>query len=99
MDLAMVCVQLEQLTVTLVVIDTVDKIMLLVAVPTVPSSTAVPSDFVALKNDAVPVATATPDVIAFAVNTPADAAGNAVALNVNVTSSVLPDKAVSPVAG
>lgn len=95
----MVCVKLEQLTVTPLLIDTVDKIILDVAVPTVPSSTAVPSDFVALKNDAVPVAAATPEAMALAVNTPALAAGNAVALKVNVTNKVLPDSAVSPVAG
>ena len=95
----MVCVQLEQLTVTLVFIETVDKIMFDVAVPTVPSKTAVPSDFVARKKEAVPVATATPDAMALAVKTPATDAGKAVAPNVSVTNNVLADSAVSPVAG
>ncbi len=59
-------------------------------VPTVTSpTTVVPSVLYRRAKVAVPVATAVPDVIAFAVMTPAAAEPKAVAPNVNVASNVL----------
>ena len=72
--------------------------------PTLPSKTAVESsDLKNRPNVAVPVATAVPEVIAFAVAVTMppeiDDAGKAVAENVSVTSKVLPDSGASGLAG
>ena len=68
--------------------------------PTLPSATTVMPSALYIRNHvAVPVATAVPAVMAFAVSTPLDGAPNAVAPNVSVASSVLPLSAVSAVAG
>jgi hypothetical protein len=79
--------------------DTIDVVAMMTSAPEVPtfmSATNVPPDVVRRAHAAVPVATAVPDVIAFAVTTPDDAAGANVALHVNVTNSVV---TVPPVAG
>lgn len=83
----------EHVTTAPETIDNVDKFRSAPEVPTDPVATTVElSDFRSAKYPAVPVATAVPDVIAFAdaVTVPPEAVavGNAVALNVNVTSRV-----------
>src|SRR5215471_117448 len=57
-------------------------------VPTEPSNTVAPPEPLARNHEAVAVATAFAEPIAFAVATPAAAAPNAVAANVSVTNSV-----------
>ena len=82
MDLATVCVNDEQLTVCPLTIDVVGRIRFAVAVPTLPSNNfVVPSVFRTRNHDAVPVLPAVPEVIEFAVMTPAEDAPNAVAPN------------------
>lgn len=68
-------------------------------VPTDMSTTRLDPEVVKDAQVAVAVALAVADVIAEAVSTPADAEGAKVALNGNVAKTVLPDKAVSGVAG
>jgi hypothetical protein len=62
-------------------------------------TTVVPPAANTLAKIALPVATATPDPMAFAVMTPPDAAPKAVAEKVNVARSVFPDRPVFAVAG
>jgi len=93
-------VQEEQETVAPLDMAVEFKIMSVPEVPALPSMTAVtPSDLNARKNVHTPVATAVADPIALAVLVPPDDAPNAVAPRVSVASRVLPDRAVSGVAG
>ena len=79
-------------TLSPVEIATDDKLMFEADVPTVKpdNTTVVPSDLYSVALVTVPVATAVPAVMAFNVNTPAEAAGANVALQVQVTTNVAP---------
>ena len=81
------------------VIPTVARFRSAPEVPTDMSTMRVPPEVVNDAHVAVPVFPAVAEVIVEAVKTPPDAPGAKVELNDRVASTVLPDKAVSGVAG